>query len=454
VNRTNRLIIGVALLGLAVGACGPKRTELTREAARASVVVESTESSGDDPSGELSGPGVTDTTVKIGFIIVDQTQLKKLLRFDSPEVGDVKGQIEALVADANSRGGIGGRTIEPVIVVFDALLDSPDTEEKLCRTFTEDDPVFAVVLYGQVQSNARPCYANRRTLMIDQTFFPVDQQTLEEFSPYLWQPLMPEYGKLLSGLAVALSANQFFADGAKLGIVGIDSPENRRVVDEDLFPTLASLSVEPSRIQWIDPTSGATLQAGQDQAVLEFKDQGIDRVIVVGGSRLLAFLVTTAVPQEYFPRYAITSFDNPDFIKREMPMALDGAIGISIQPAFDVADSEYPRPGNASEQRCIDVLSAAGHAFAERANMREALVYCDAIALLEQAGRGLNERALTASAMAEQIGLLGSSWMSASNYSSSFSPGSFDGVAGFRATIWNAVCQCFTLTKQTVGFPS
>lgn len=454
VIRTTRLVVGIALLGLVVGACGPKRTELAREAARASTAIESASASGGDATDDLSGPGVTDTTVKIGFIIVDQTQLKKLLRFDSPDVGDVKGQIEALVADANSRGGIGGRTIEPVIVVFDALLDSPDTEEKLCRTFTEDDPVFAVVLYGQVQSNARPCYANRQTLMIDQTFFPVDQKTLEEFSPYLWQPIMPEYGKLLRGLAIALSDNQFFADGAKLGIVGIDSPENRRVVEEDLAPTLASLGVEPTDIQWIDPTSGATLQAGQDQAVLEFKDQEIDRVIVVGGSRLLAFLVTTAIPQEYFPRYAITSFDNPDFIKREMPMALDGSIGISIQPAFDIADSEYPRPGNASEQRCIDVLAAAGHTFAERANMREALVYCDAVALLEQAGRGLNGRALTAAALAEQFTALGSSWLSASNYASAFTPGSFDGVAGFRATIWDSNCLCFTLTKETVNFPS
>ena len=439
-------------LGLVLAACGPKRTEMVREAARAAASEQS--SSGGDTSTEPSGPGVTDTSVKIGFIIVDQTQLKKLLRFDSPDVGDVKGQIEALVADVNSRGGIAGRRIEPVIVVYDALLDTPDAEEKLCRTFTEDDPVFAVVLYGQVQSNARPCYANRKTVMIDQTFFPVDQKTLDEFSPYLWQPIMPEYGKLLRGLAIALSDNQFFTDGAKLGIVGIDSPENRRVVDDDLAPTLASLGIEPTDIQWIDPSTGATLQAGQDQAVLEFKDQGIDRVIVVGGSRLLAFLITTAIPQQYFPRYAITSFDNPDFIKREMPMALDGAIGISIQPAFDIADSEYPRPGNASEQRCIDVLAAAGHTFAERANMREAMVYCDAVALLEQAGRGLAGRALTADALAQQIGSLGDTWMSASNYASSFSPGSFDGVAGFRATIWDSSCSCFTLTDDTVAFPS
>ena len=86
--------------------------------------------------------------------------------------------------------------------------------------------------------------------------------------------------------------------------------------------------------------------------------------------------------------------------------------------------------------------------------MREALVYCDAVALLEQAGRGLTGRALTAAALAEQFTALGSSWMSASNYASTFSPGSFDGVAGFRATIWDSNCLCFTLTEETVDFPS
>ena len=100
------------------------------------------------------------------------------------------------------------------------------------------------------------------------------------------------------------------------------------------------------------------------------------------------------------------------------------------------------------------VLGAAGHVFAERANMREALVYCDAIALLEQSGRALAGRPLTAAALAEQFGALGDAWVSASNYSSSFRPGSFDGVAGFRATIWDKSCTCFRLTDQTDPFPS
>lgn len=440
---TRRLVTAALLAGL-LTSCGAKRSELAREAGQ---VVPG-------GGGSASSAGISGDTVKIGFIIVDQTELKKLLRFDSPEVGDVEGQIRALVEAVNAEGGIAGRRVDPVIVKYDALTDSPDNEEKLCRTFTEDNPVFAVVLYGQVQSNARPCYAERKTLMIDQTFFPVDQKTFEDLEPYLWQPLMPEYGKLLRGLAKALDDNSYFDDDAALGVIGIDSPENRRVYEEDLAPTLGELGVSVEEVQWIDPTSGATLQAGLDQTVLEFKDRKINRVIVVGGSRLLAFLATTAVPQEYFPRYAITSFDNPDFLRREMPMALAGSIGISIQPAFDVSDAQYPRPGNDAEKWCTDTLAAAGHDFEERANAREALVYCDALRLLAEAGAALVGRSLTVEALAESMRALGDNWTSASNYASGFLADAFDGVAGFRATTWNAKCGCFELTGETSEFPS
>lgn len=438
-----RIARGLVVAGLAVGVlagCGAKRSEIAREAGQ------------EVPGGGGSGGG--GSSVKVGFIIVDQTQLNQLLQFKSPDAGDVEGQIRTLVDAVNAEGGIAGKPIEPVIVTYDALTDSPDNEEKLCRTFTEDNPVFAVVLYGQFQSNARPCYAERKTLMIDQTLFPVDQVTLEDLAPYLWQPLLPEYGKLLRGLAKALGDNDYFDSTARLGVIGIDSPENRRVYDDDLAPTLASVGAVATTVKWIDPTSGATLQAGLDQSVLEFKDQNINRVVVVGGSRLLAFLVNTAVPQEYFPRYAVTSFDNPDFLKREMPMALAGSIGISIQPAFDVAEEEYPRPGNDAEKWCIDALDAGGHTFEERANMREALIYCDAVRLLNKAGALLGDDDLTVESLTRAFTLLGEAWQSASNYSSAFAEGAFDGVAGFRATVWEPDCTCYVLAGETSEFPS
>ena len=75
----------------------------------------------------------------------------------------MEGQIEALVDHVNANGGVGGRDVEPVIEVFNALQDTPSKEEELCLGFTQDAEVFAVMLTGQFQENARPCYADAET---------------------------------------------------------------------------------------------------------------------------------------------------------------------------------------------------------------------------------------------------------------------------------------------------
>ncbi len=406
-SRTIQLVLTtvvvVAMLGTT--ACGPKRSEIARAAA--AEVVE-------------TAPGVTDTEVRVGFVVVDQTRLNATLGFESPDSGDREAQIQALADHVNANGGIAGRTLVPVIRVFDALTDSATNEEKLCRSFTEDDRVFAVVLQGMFQDNSRPCYANSQTLMLDQTLFPLDRSASEEFAPYLFQPSLPDYGELLEGLAGSLSANGFFDDDSRLGVIGIDNDQNRRVTEEQLLPRLAELGVEPTDVQWVDPTSNATLQASQNQAVLSFKERGVDRVVVVGGSRLLAFLLTIAIPQEFRPAYAVTTFDNPNFVASGTPEAMADSVGISVLPAWDLNPDQLDFPRNAAEQRCLDIFSEAGQRFAARENARESLEYCDAVTLLADALR--DAPTPSAAAFAEGVARLGPI-ENATNYEALWEPG-------------------------------
>ena len=441
--------LGIICVLTLVAACGPKRSELL---ARQSANTEPPAVISAPIVEELSGPGVTDTQVKIGFVVVDQKRLQALLGVDSPDPGDRDAQIRALVTEINQRGGIGGRTVVPVIKVYDALTDSATSEEKLCREFTEDERVFAVVLLGQFQTNARPCYAAKQTLMIDQTLFPVEQVGYDDLAPYLWQPALPEYGELFRGLAQVLIDQKFLDTTATLGVVGIDNEANRRVFDEDLLPILAKSNAQPASVQWIDSTSSATLQAGQNQAVLSLKAAGVDRVIVVGGSRLMAFLLTIAVPQEYFPRYAVTTFDNPDFNVREVPQAMVGAVGISVVPGFDVGDDQLKFPSGPGEQRCLDSLAKGGQTFPARANAREAMLYCDALFLLNEATVGLVGQALTASSFAQGVAGLGDTWVGATNYLERFGPGEFNGASGYRAMVFDTGCTCFVLDAVTKRF--
>jgi hypothetical protein len=464
-RHTRRALTAAIALTLAstIAACGPKRSEVleAQAAADAEAAADTQQpaipTATDPASPDLapqapSGPGVTDTEVKVGFVIVDQTALSALLGVDSPDSGDIDGQIRTLVDHVNANGGVAGRNVVPVIKVFDALRDTPATEEQLCREFTEDDQVFAVVLLGQFQENARPCYAAKQTLMIDQSLFPVETEDYESLAPYLWQPGLPEYGKLFRGLAVALVETEFLTTDTTLGIVGIDTEQNRRVFDRDLLPVLNELGKQAEVVTWVDPTSSATLQAGQQEAVLSFKEAGVDRVVVVGGSRLLAFLLTIAIPENYFPRYAVTTFDNPDYNVRETPEAMIGSVGISVLPGFDIADGQLPFPNPESdEQRCLDVLATGGHTFESRANARQATLYCDGLFLLQEATAGVTG-SLTAEVVGAGVVALGDDWVGAANYAAGFSAGSYDGATGYRVMRFDETCLCFVLDGPTREF--
>ena len=437
-RRAASLLAALCALALLASACGAKTSEII--AAQRPAESNST------------APGVTDEEVKVGFIIIDQTRLQATLGFESPDSGDVTGQIETLAAYVNERGGIAGRDLVPVIRTFDALTDSAVNEEKLCRSFAEDDQVFAVVMLGMFQDNVRPCYASTETLMLDQTLFPVDQAAAAELAPYLYQPSLPEYGELLAGLADALRSEEFLTEDSRLGIIGIDNAQNRRVYEDQLLPRLEELGAEPVDVQWIDPTSNATLQAGQNQAVLSFKDKDVDRVVVVGGSRLLAFLLTITVPQDYFPAFAVTTFDNAEFVASGTPEAMVGAVGVSALPGSDIGGDQLEFPFDDGEAKCLDVLAEGGHEFEARENARQATLYCDAVFVLADAFADDEGGEVTAETFQENVAQIGRA-QNASNYLADYRPGSFAGAAGYRPIRFDPDCACFELTGEVREFP-
>lgn len=390
-------------------------------------------------------------TVRMGFVVLDTKSLESALGRVFADSGDLSAQIQALVADVNAKGGVGGRPLEAVIKVYEAFGDNKLKEEQLCKAFTQDEKVFAVVLIGQFQSNARPCYAKAKTLMLDQTTFPLVQQDFEKLAPYLWQPSFPEYGALLTGLIEGLGRNKFFSD-AITGVIGIDSPENRRLYERELAPELLRLGVKPVDIRWIDNSSSASLQSGQDQAILSFKGLAVDRLVVVGGQRLAAFMMETGKKQKFFPKYAMTTWDNPEFNISNYPDAMAGAVGVSVQAGFDsVPEAGLPFPSGPGETACMTRLAAAGQKFEARLNARQALQYCDAVDLLYQAFKGY-DGPLSAEVFAERVQQLGSEYVSAATYTSSYGPGDFAGANGYRTIQFDESCRCMELTGEITRF--
>lgn len=385
----------------------------------------------------------------VSFIVTDVSVVAQALGWEVPDQGDLEVLIEAFAARANDTGGVAGRPIRPVVRIFNAITDSPISEEQLCNAITQDDQADVVVLTGQFQENARPCYASAGTLMLDVTLFPMDRSGYAEFAPYLWSPLLPSYDDLLGGLAAALESAGWF-EGATVGVIGIDNDMNRRNYAEILEPRLAAAGVEVASLNWADPSDGTSLEAGMQQATLEFKSAGVDKVIAVGGSRLASWMLDIGATQNFSPAYAVTSYDSPEFNIRNYADLMAGAVGISVLPGWDVDESQYPAPANDAEALCLDIAAAAGADFESRANARSALLYCDAVRLLQLAGD--HATSLDPEGIGSAMWAVGDRFEAASVYSVAFEEGSYTGGAGYRLFAFDDACECMAIGSGTIPF--
>lgn len=400
------------------------------------------------------GPGVTDSTVKVVFVGVDLGTTGSTLGFRTADAGDLPAQVEALETWVNANGGIAGRRMEAVFRSYEASDDSPAAEEKLCNQVTQDDKAFAVVLTGQFQANARPCYAQRRTLMLDATLVATDDATYARLSPYLWSASFPGYDEFVRALLASLAEQGFFTGASAAGVVAADNPINRAVYRALAEPELTRLGVAPI-VSWVDTTDLGTLNAGLNQAVIDFRSRGVERVLFLGGARLASFFLTTAAAQDFTARYAVSSFDNPAFLVNNpatIPAAaLEGMIGIGFNPSQDVPDGKFAFPGGPAERTCLDILAKAGQTFRTRENARVAVTYCDAALLLHAAAKDLGPD-LNAAAFAAAASALGDRFTPATGTSGLLGGQRRAAGNGYRVLAYDKACGCFAYQGEEVRF--
>ena len=394
-------------------------------------------------------PGVSDDTVTLSIIITDTSMVAQAFGWEVPDEGDREAQVQALVDHFNAAGGFAGRQIETKVTVFNAITDGPVAEEALCNKITQDDKAFAVVLTGQFQENARPCYHNANTLMFDATLYPVDNAGFEALAPYYWSPLLPSYDDLVGGLAAALIEEGWF-EGGTLGVIAIDSELSERVYSQQFAPRLEAAGVEVASYNRIDPTDSTSFDNDQLQAIINFREAGVDKVVAIGGSRLVSWFINTSITQNFAPEYALTSYDAPDFNAFNYPEMMGGASGISVLPGYDIDDDQLAFPASAAEQECADIFTAAGLEFSVRTNIRTGLLFCDVFRLLRDASPHLTE--VSAAGVTEAVWALGDSFEAASVYGVEFTEGSYAGGDLYRRFRFDPDCECMVLTGDPADF--
>ncbi len=402
------------------------------------------------------GPGVTPSSVKMVFVGIDLAAISKLTGFVSADVGDLEAQVQALEDWVNANGGVGGRELDAVFRLYDAQTDSPASEEQLCNQMTQDDKAFAVVITGQFQTNARPCYAMRGTIVLDATLVASDRQDYEDLAPYLWTASYPEYDGFVRGFVDALQQQDFFKGRDRVGVIAADTPTNRRTMADLAVPIMKDLGVTPE-VAWVDTTDQGTIFQGNDQGAVTFRSKGIDRVMFLGGARLASIFTTVAAAQSFEATYAISSFDSPAFFVNNPetipPETLVGAVGIGFNPAGDVPDSALEFPASEAEEECLEIFGEAGITFDTREAARVALPYCDAARLLK-AGADEVDGDLNAVTWSEAVADLGDGFSTATGFGGELTEDQHAAAGAYRLMAYDTECSCFVYKGDDVPFPA
>lgn len=410
VRRTTRTAVAGAAALLALAGCATTAAD------------PGASSAGPSASG-VPGPGVTDSTIKIGAIVLAGANSAGSGGFNVSPQGDTKKQAQIVVDAVNAAGGIGGRTVELVVREFDSSTDSPTTETAMCTSFTQDDEVFAVLLLGQRTTAARSCYKKASTVMVDISQAAQPVSTYSSLAPYYWTPNSRDLDSATSALIDELGSNGFLS-GAKVGVLVEKEAAFEGVYTSVVTPALKELGITPVE-QVIDQSTSENAFATAGSAAAGFQSEGVERILFLGRPDNVGYFTTFTTQQNYYPKLAIGSFETPTFIAQNpsvyAPKSLAGAKGIGFLPDVDgVTTLAFPQPG--PEQTCIDTLSKGGITFPDRFEAKTALRFCDGFGFLKAAGDKVGTAALNADSLAAAAATLGETWQAATTLKTVVAP--------------------------------
>jgi len=407
----------------------------------------------------LNGPGVTSTTVRIGFIYTVNAQAANAaFGFKTPNEGNQQAEEQALVDYINHHGGIAGRQIQPVYLAYDngKAESDPTVNTENCHTLTEDYHVFAVIGGGGPpdDADANTCYAQAHTMNFDLEQSEPDLSFFKEMSPYIWLPVASALDRIMRTEIGGLQHQGYFSSPAtdKFGVVIAADPVNERVYKDVTLPGIQAAGAKNIEQDFEVPHDTVSDVANtMKQAVARFQLDGVTNVMFQGGGAYgtgsyAALFLVDAESQHYHPRYGLSSDDGPVALTQFPEDSLQDsqgrpALAVGINPGEDTDDAHYePWPYTANEKFCNSIEAAAGNTSSSRLNGGVALDYCSAMFEFQQGAAPLAGGPLNAQLWADQAMKLGSNVFNDSLYAAYVGPDHWDSVGGYR--LLHAVQNC------------
>lgn len=383
--------------------------------------------------------------------------------------GNIRGDIDAIVASINKEGGLFGRRV--VAAYHDAptadyAYNPTQTAQEMCTYFTQDRPVIAVI-NGTPQLDGAPnfhtCLQKAGVSLLSLSNTDYQDADYRRLGPNLWTTGSLSTDVLVPSLVTSLSRQRFFAgwdvlNGAagaapvKVGALLPDTTQGRHVASL----LTGALKRQGRKLDSVFHYNPAGLGTDSQAEVLQMKSAQITHILTLPPiAAEIWFFQGASEQQRYRPRYGFTSFNLPLSVEENASLAPArqqiGSMGIGWQPYNDTNAGHDPGPTPGSK-KCLSVLAAGNQRFTS-SQRRGALIahqLCDAFYLLRDAvleGKGFSGSHLIAG-----MPNAGTRLRTAGTFAGGLTTNDHGLPGAYRDQQYQAACSCFVYSGPVHRF--
>lgn len=380
-----------------------------------------------------STQGVTDTTIKVGFVMLDLSGAESVgLGLDNFEIDLQKAKLKSLVDGINAAGGINSRKIVPVYARLDPLqISGPHSYRGMCLNLARDERVFAVVGYANATG---VCASTQYHLPVVNANGFLEQAYTK--SNGLFVSLGPKLQRFGQTWADALVRSKII-DGRKLGLLMTADNGESQLPAEATAAQLKALGHELT----VTGKSDATNLNALPTLVQKMKNKGVNTVLLASDFVAAVRFVFFADSQHYKPQYLTSEIGSlaADGLVRGVGPGFNGAIGMT--------SGEYEAPGkpeNPATKQCRESYNALPGVKPVAAGTESALPQiCALVEIFKKAATGAGKE-LNARTFVEAVEKIGSIPDLPSVIAGSFGPGKTDYSDGIRPIRWSSKTKSYS----------
>jgi len=353
------------------------------------------------------------------------------------EIADLGPAFEAVMADANARGGIAGHPIDIQLVEFDLLVAGDSV--RACLTATQDLGAFVVLGTNGVFGDPISCVTEQ-----NETFMITDDGAPEEFYDRADGRLVTLLPNKTETQVAIIEAFRTELEAAPFAVFSsFDTGGDNVTVERHLLPYLAEEQLEPAAVVVLD--GDADVAASQIPIEIErLRDAGVETIVSTAG-----FFSTGAFAQALAAADVDVTWIGSDaagfasdlYATQMEPTQLDGARGVTVR-TFGWQGAGIDEP-----VRRVDCRERVGELLGieigpDSLDVTAAIPACNFADLLVAAGELVEGDLDTASLSAAfqrldtielaEFGAVG------------FGPDDFTGAQAAREVVWSLDCMCWS----------